>query len=137
MGFSGFNKNTIIFFVELMMNNEKPWFDANRHRYDADAIEPAKQLVEELGAELQQFRPGIHAIPKVNKSLFRINRDVRFSTNKDPYKTNLAIMFWEGTRKRMECPGLYIHVDTGSFFWGMGLYQANTPLDSKRFRFRL
>jgi len=70
--------------------------------------------------EIQQLSPRIMAIPKVNQSLFRINRDTRFSHDKTPYKTNLGIWFWEGERKRMECSGFYFHLGEGNLMLGAG-----------------
>ena len=71
---------------------------------------------------LKDLAPRINAIPKVNQSLFRINRDTRFSHDKSPYKTNLGIWFWEGTRKRMECPGFYFHIGDGKLMLGTGIH---------------
>jgi uncharacterized protein (DUF2461 family) len=65
--------------------------------------QPSQEFVMAMGDKLKAIAPKIHAIPKVNQSLFRLNRDTRFSKDKSPYKTNLGIWFWEGDRKRMEC----------------------------------
>jgi len=75
-----------------------------------------------MGAKLQKIAPDIQAIPKIDKSIFRLHRDVRFSKDKSPYKTNLGILFWEGTRKKMECPGLYFHIEPNLFMLGAGHY---------------
>ena len=56
------------------------------------------------------------------QSLFKINRDVRFSKNKSPYKTNMGIWFWEGRRKRMECSGFYFHFEDQKLLFGTGFY---------------
>ena len=58
-----------------------------------------------MGKKLRQIAPGVNAIPKINQSLFKINRDVRFSKDKSPYKTYMGIWLWEGNRKRMESSG--------------------------------
>ncbi|MBW2277003.1 MAG: DUF2461 domain-containing protein, partial [Deltaproteobacteria bacterium] len=66
--------------------------------------------------------PGIHADPRVDKSIFRIHRDVRFSKDKSPYKTHLAIFLWEGDRPKMECPGFYVHLEPSKLMIGGGMY---------------
>ncbi len=120
--FPGLSRDLIAFFEELAENNSKPWFDANRQRYEAGVLEPARELVVALGEQLKEISPGIHAEPKVNRSLFRINRDTRFSKDKTPYKTNLALFLWEGSRKRMECPGYYFHLEPFKLLLGVGMH---------------
>ena len=68
------------------------------------------------------------AIPKINKSLFKINRDVRFSNDKSPYKTYMGIWLWEGDRKRMECSGFYLHVENKNVLIGVGIKMFSKPL---------
>jgi uncharacterized protein (TIGR02453 family) len=121
--FNCFSEETINFFEDLATNNTKEWFDANRSRYDDFVVSPSKSFVISMGERLKTIAPSIHADPRTNKSLFRINRDVRFSPNKAPYKTNLGILFWEGEGKRMECPGFYMHLGLDSLFLGVGMHQ--------------
>ena len=120
--FEGFSRETLKFFEELAQNNSKEWFESHRSDYDQYVLEPARGFVSAMGRKLQGLTPRINAIPKVNQSLFRINRDIRFSHDKRPYKTNLGIWFWEGTRKRMECSGLYFHLGEGKLMLGTGIY---------------
>jgi uncharacterized protein (TIGR02453 family) len=120
--FNGFPKETLKFFRGLKRNNDNKWFDAHRAEYDNHVIGPARAFVSAVGARLQKKVPGIQADPRTNKSIFRINRDTRFSKDKRPYKTNLAIMFWEGDRKRMECPSFYFHLEADKLMLGGGLY---------------
>ena len=72
--------------------------------------------------------PEINADPRINRSLFRINRDTRFSRDKRPYKTQLAIWFWEGTGKRLECLGYYFQLEPGKLMLGVGIYCFSRPL---------
>ncbi len=110
--FSGFPKEAITFFRDLSFNNEKEWFHAHKKEYEEYVLEPAKLFVVAMGDRLHEISPDVQAIPAVNKSLFRLNRDVRFSKDKSPYKTNMGILFWEGPKKRMENPGFYISLET-------------------------
>ena len=128
-----FSEDVFDFFTELKMNNSKVWFDENRERYEQSVVEPSRQFVVTLGDKLEKISEGFEAIPKVNKSLFRINRDVRFSKNKSPYKTHLGIMFWEGHRKRMENSGVYVHIEAENCFIATGLYEfSKDVLESYR-----
>ncbi|MDY7036312.1 MAG: DUF2461 domain-containing protein [Thermodesulfobacteriota bacterium] len=120
--FQGFPRETPEFFEKLKQNNSKVWFQENRNEYDEFVKRPSEQFVIEMGEMLKHLAPRINAIPKVNQSLFRINRDTRFSHDKSPYKTNLGIWFWEGTRKRMECPGFYFHLGDGKLMLGTGIH---------------
>lgn len=126
MRFQGFTQASVQFLEELKSNNNKEWFDARRADYDALLLDPARALVVALGERLRELAPEIHADPRVNGSLFRVYRDTRFSQNKDPLKTNLAIWLWEGEGARMERPGFYFHLEPGGFFLGAGIYQFTT-----------
>jgi len=114
--------NTKKFFSQLSKNNNKPWFDAHRSEYDENILAPAKEFVMRVGEELQELAPNIVADPRINKSIFRINRDIRFSKDKTPYKTHIAILLWEGDAPKMENPGFYAHISTKEITVGTGLY---------------
>jgi uncharacterized protein (TIGR02453 family) len=120
--FNGFPKESLKFFADLAMNNNKMWFNDHKMDYDNYVLEPSKAFVITMGERIHELSDDIMAIPAVNKSLFRMNRDVRFSKDKSPYKTNLGILFWEGIRKRMECPGFYFHVETDELMLGGGMH---------------
>lgn len=120
--FKGFPKGIVNYFDQLSHNNNKEWFDENRSDYDNLVLEPAKHFIVEMGEKLKTIVPNIKAIPQVNKSLFRLNKDVRFSKDKTPYKTHLGIWFWEGEKKRMECPGFYFHLEPGKLMLGVGMH---------------
>lgn len=118
-----FPQSTIKFLTALSKNNNKEWFEKNRVRYDFELLQPAMQFVIDLGEKLFEISPNIYAVPKIDKSIFRLYRDVRFSKNKAPFKTNLGLYFWEGQDKKMECPGFYFHIEPKLFFLGSGMYQ--------------
>ncbi|MBD3420236.1 MAG: TIGR02453 family protein [Chitinivibrionales bacterium] len=122
MAFKGFPQELITFFDDLEKNNSKKWFDAHRQEYEEFVKLPAGEFTVAMGEKVASIAPDIQAVPKVNQSLFRLNRDVRFSADKRPYKTNLGIWLWEGTRKRMECPGYYFHYANGQIMFAAGLH---------------
>lgn len=122
MIFNGFSKETVDFFTQLKENNNKEWFTRNKKTFEQAVMEPAKTFVIAMGERLRTISPDINANPAVNKSIFRINRDTRFSQDKSPYKTNIGIFFWEGDRPKMECPGFYFHIEPPKLMLGAGLY---------------
>ena len=129
--FKGFPKELPKFLSQLEKNNTVAWFSAHKEDYETFVKQPSEEFVSVMGETLRTFCPGINAIPKVNKSLFRINRDIRFSTDKSPYKTNLGILFWEGPGKRMESSGFYFHLEGDMMMLGCGLYIFPKPIMQK------
>jgi uncharacterized protein (TIGR02453 family) len=112
---------TLDFLADLSRHNDKAWFDANRDRYQAAYVEPAKAFVEAIAPALETIVPGIRAEPKVLGSIFRINRDTRFSTDKCPYKEHLDFWFWEGDR-RAAVSGLFLRVAPAGLVVGAGAH---------------
>jgi uncharacterized protein (TIGR02453 family) len=121
--FSGFSEKTLSFFRRLVKNNDKKWFTAHKAEYETEVLAPAQAFVMAMGQKLKTIAPGVVADPKINRSLFRIYRDARFSHDKSPYKTHLGIFLWEGSRLRMENSGFYFHIEPPEIWVGVGLYQ--------------
>lgn len=90
--FTGFRPAAVTFLRALARNNKREWFEANRERYETEVKRPLQVLVEEIDARLGEVAPEIVGNPK--RSIFRIYRDVRFSKDKSPYKTNAAAWFY-------------------------------------------
>ena len=89
--FTGFRPAALTFLRGLARNNKREWFEANRERYETEVKRPLQVLVEEIDARLGEIAPEMVGNPK--RSIFRIYRDVRFSKDKSPYKTNAAAWF--------------------------------------------
>lgn len=112
-------KATLKFLAELKKNNHKPWFDANRTAYD-EAKKDFAAFIQAVLEGLSKTDPSIaHLIAK--DCMFRINRDVRFSKDKSPYKTNMGAFMNKGGKKAMTA-GYYFHMEPGGSFAGGGLY---------------
>lgn len=124
--FKGFSKQSLDFLKELAANNNRQWFLDNRHRYEKELRNPAINFVNELGAALAEIYPDIQYGTQKNGtgSIMRINRDIRFSKEKRPYKENLGLVFWLGEGKKVEVPGFYFHlgIDTAFFYGGWHLF---------------
>ncbi len=126
--FNGFPKETILFFAELAANNNKTWFTENKPNFEKYVMTPARDFVTAMGERLGDISPDIIADPRVNKSIFRIYRDTRFSKDKTPYKTNLGLWFWTGEGAKFENPGYYFHLDPDNLMVGVGLYSFAKPI---------
>jgi uncharacterized protein (TIGR02453 family) len=119
--FDGFPRKGIEFLKKLKRNNNRPWFQKHKQEYEDYVRFPMQCLIAALARELHDDIPEIEFNPK--RSLFRIYRDVRFSKNKAPYKTNVAASFQpRGAGSGIELPGLYVGVEPGEMFVGGGLY---------------
>jgi uncharacterized protein (TIGR02453 family) len=119
-------KQTFDFLKQLKKHNTKVWFDANRHTYEA-AKENIKQNIIQLIPALEKIDATIaQAKLEPKHCSFRINRDVRFSKNKDPYKTNMAMQF-NVRGKTVGGAGYYIHIEPGNCFAGGGMYLPMPP----------
>lgn len=119
--FSGFPPETTHFLSRLARNNSKAWFDAHRSEYESFWLAPAKALVTTIGDELTSISPEIKAEPRVDGSIFRINRDIRFSKDKRPYKEHLDFWFWEGERRRA-VSGYFMRITPSGFGIGVGAH---------------
>ncbi|MEM6331259.1 MAG: DUF2461 domain-containing protein [Planctomycetota bacterium] len=125
--FAGFPLGMLHFFEELARHNNKKWFDTNKQRYETLVREPALQFIAAMAGPLNKVSPHFVAAPKkVGGSLMRVHRDVRFSRDKTPYKTNLGIQFRHEAGKDVHCPGFYLHVDTEQVFLGAGVWHPES-----------
>ncbi len=120
--------STIKFLKDLKKNNTKEWFDKNRKTYEA-AKEDFAQLVDTV---IQQFGKKDTSIATLTAKdcMFRINRDVRFSKDKSPYKTNMGASFSKGGKKVIAA-GYYFHCEPGQAFVGGGLWMPDADVVKK------
>lgn len=133
MTFAGFPKETFAFLDGIAKNNDKTWFEAHRDLYEAGYVAPARAFVEELGPKLRKFAPAVQFDAKINGSISRINRDIRFSKDKRPYKEHLSCWFWTGDRKGWDCPGFWFEINAKEAFVGVGQYMFDKEhLDTYR-----
>lgn len=119
---TGFPKETFAFLEGISAHNEKAWFEANRKLYEAGYVEAGKAFVEALGPKLAALSPGLKFEPRINGSIARVNRDIRFSKDKRPYKDHLDLWFWHGDRRSWEQPGFWFSLTPKAVYCGSGLY---------------
>ncbi len=114
-----FTSKTFQFLKDLETNNEKDWFEANRDRYEADWKDAALDFIAGISGRMAALDPPLQAAPKLNGSLRRINRDVRFSKDKTPYAPRLHIVFWAGGHPNRS-PGMHFVLSPAGVGYGAG-----------------
>lgn len=122
--FSGFPEEGLKFLKLLSVpkNNSKIWFDKHRDEYEKFLKLPMRELIDTLSGEIRKIDPDI----VVNyKSIFRINRDIRFSKNKMPYKSLYSAAFAFDRIKTSEIPQFYFHFNKDEFLFAAGQYSTD------------
>lgn len=114
---------SIQFLNDLRSNNNRDWFQSQKVRYETYKKD-YQQLVANFLDAMKPLDPSLEKL-EVKDCIFRINRDIRFSKDKSPYKTNLGIWMSSGA-KHSEAAGYYLHIDPQGSFFGGGLYMP-TP----------
>jgi len=121
--FAGFSQSTQQFLQDLRDNNNRDWFIENKKAYEATVKKPAITWVQAMGTRLQDIDEQLVADTRTNGSgsLMRMARDTRFSKDKTPYKTNIAMLWWRGAGKKTEHPafGIQISPDDAGLMTGM------------------
>lgn len=130
--FRGFPPRAMTFLRGLKKNNRKEWFEAHREQYDDALRAPMRLLIDEVDVRMADFIPEIIGSPK--RSMFRIHRDVRFSNDKSPYKTNVACWFFHrdsgggvGGEAVHGGAGFYFHMEPGEMMCGGGIWMPPRP----------
>lgn len=122
--------STIKFLKDLKKNNNKPWFDTNRKKYE-DAKSNFETFIQSIIDSYGKKDPTIKEL-KAKGCTFRINRDIRFSKDKTPYKTNMGASINRGGKKSIFA-GYYFHLEPGESFAGGGIWMP-TPVELKKVR---
>lgn len=114
------------FLSDLKENNNRPWFQENKDRYENYFKEPLLAFIEAFAERLPAISPYYMAVPKLTGgSLFRIYRDVRFSKDKQPYKTWAGMHFRHERARDVHSPGYYIHLEPGNNFISCGIWKPD------------
>lgn len=123
--------STVRFLKVLKKNNNKPWFDKHRKDYEAAKAD----FIAFIQAVIDKHSKKDSSIKNITAKdcLFRINRDIRFSKNKSPYKVNFGASINKGGRKAMYSAGYYFHLEPGGSFTGGGIYMP-MPDELKKVR---
>lgn len=119
-----FNQQFIDFFKGLAANNNRDHFLANKSIYEKQVKKPFQQLIQDCINEIGKTDPEVKGLA-LKDSLFRINRDIRFSKDKAPYKLHVGAVVSPTGRKDMQHPGLYIHLSIDRIHLGGGMYMPS------------
>jgi len=123
-----FSPGLFHFLARLKRNNNRDWFLAHRDEYESCVRQPALRFITEFATPLYEITPYLVADPRLTRgSLFRIHRDTRFSTDKRPYKTHVAMRF-SHQGKDVHSPGFYLHLEKGGCFAACGLWHPEPPI---------
>ncbi|MEE9322025.1 MAG: TIGR02453 family protein [Granulosicoccus sp.] len=127
-----FSVDTFKFLNELASNNNREWFDRNRQRYEDEVREPAFDYIRSMEKPIADISPHfIVAAKKTGGSLMRVIRDLRFSKDKTPYKTNIGIQFRHAAGKDVHAPGFYLHIEPSEMFLAAGIWRPDNPTLNK------
>lgn len=117
-------KEVLDFLASLETNNNRDWFLANKKKYES-AKSTVAQAVDLVIQNISKFDPSVAELTSKN-CIFRINRDVRFSANKNPYKNNMGAWIAKGGKKSYYA-GYYLHFQAGNSFIAAGVFMPEPP----------
>lgn len=120
--FDGFPPESFDFFRDLASNNHKAWFDRNRECYERHVTGVFHSLLRTLEPFLLNLNPQLEVSGKTNGNFSRINRDIRFSRDKTPYKSNYYLYIFDRRRKRAETGRLYVGLSAECVTAGFSIY---------------
>jgi uncharacterized protein (TIGR02453 family) len=120
--FQGFTADSFGFFQELAIHNHKAWFDENRARYDQHVVGAFRGLLAALAPFALKLNPHFEIRGKTNGNFSRINRDIRFSKDKSPYKSNYYLYLYDGRRDRAQTGRLYVGLSADCLTVGFAIY---------------
>jgi uncharacterized protein (TIGR02453 family) len=124
---SYFTPDLFQFLKKLKRHNNRDWFLAHKDDFERFVREPAVRFITDFATPLYKISPYLVADPRSSRgSLFRIYRDTRFSHDKRPYKTNVAMRFAH-QGKDVHSPGFYLHLEPGGCFAASGLWHPEAP----------
>ncbi len=124
MAFRGFSVKTLEFLVNLRFNNNKAWFESHRNDYKEFLLKPFQELVIDIAGFMQRIDNELETSPMVDKTISRIYRDVRFSKDKSPYRSNMWISFKRRVKDWKDSPVFYFELNPEDYRYGLGYYQA-------------
>lgn len=124
------SKNSLLFLEDLKANNNRDWFLENKKRYEAFKKDYHQMVTDFLDA-MKPLDPSLEML-EVKNCTFRINRDIRFSKDKSPYKAHLGVWLSSGAKGQNRA-GYYVHIEKGASFIAGGFYAPEAD-DLKKVR---
>ena len=126
MEFLRFEPALFEFLEELADNNNRPWFQTNKWRYESEVMEPCLAFIRDFQPRLMKISKFFLASDRrVGGSLLRVYRDTRFLRGGEPYKTNVGIQFRHESARDIHTPGFYIHIAPDECFLAIGVWHPD------------
>lgn len=120
------NKSTLTFLTSIKDNNNRDWFIGNRPQY-LEAKNNFESFVQNIINEIILFNPIMKGL-EAKSCVFRINRDIRFSNDKSPYKSHFGAFIVQGGKKNADkFAGYYFHIEPGKSIMAGGAYTPPGP----------
>jgi uncharacterized protein (TIGR02453 family) len=127
-----FRSDLFDFLRQLKRHNNRSWFARNKQRYEEAARDPALLFIESFGPHLRRLGPHFVAdVRPTRGSLFRIYRDIRFSSDKRPFKTHVGIHFSHASGKDAHAPVFYLHLEPNNCFAAAGVWHPDSKALTK------
>lgn len=125
--FTGFSQQGLNFLQQVRIENDKEWFEANRHIYDRELLTPFRNLVDALSPTMLTIDPQFETRPAIGKTLSRIHRDTRFSHDKSRYRSRMWLTFKRPSKDWKDAPVYFFELGPDMLRYGLGYYSANKP----------
>ena len=127
-----FSPRSFEFFEELERNNNRDWFLKNKSRYENEVREPMLAFIAAFAPQLKKISACYVADPRPSGgSMMRIYRNLRFSRDKTPYKTNAAAAFGHRDAGHFEAPSFYLSLSAAEGFAGVGIWHPQADVVRK------
>lgn len=123
--FQGFPEEMIRFFLDLRFHNEVPWFHAHRDEYEAYVRKPFYEFVSAMQPTMQLIAGDMEMRP--HKCLARINRDIRYTRDKSPYRDHMWLLFRRAGESREVAAMYWFEISPEVVEWGVGFWGKNRP----------
>ena len=123
--FQGFPEKTIPFFLDLRFHNDSTWFHAHYSEYESAVRKPFYELIETLAPTALEIAPDMEVRPV--RCLSRINRDVRFSRDKSPYRDHMWLLLRRAGEERDQSVMYWFELSPETVTWGLGFWGPNRP----------
>ena len=131
--FPGFPEETVRFFLDLRFHNETSWFHAHREAYETYVRKPFSEFIEAMTPTVMRIADDMETRP--NKCLARINRDIRFTRDKSPYRDHMWLLFRRAGEEREHAVMYWFELSPEVVEWGVGFWGYNRPaMDALRER---
>ena len=131
--FPGFPEETVRFFLDLRFHNETSWFHAHREAYETYVRKPFSEFIEAMTPTVMRIADDMETRP--NKCLARINRDIRFTRDKSPYRDHMWMLFRRAGEEREHAVMYWFELSPEVVEWGVGFWGYNRPaMDALRER---